>query len=323
MNMNYENKDLTIGDRVVASSEFRTKAKKITGRTEITMNFNDVVGVRPGGIQNFAATLPVKDPRRFSSVMEREIPGVGDLFPVEITKGLSVRYLRETTTANAAAPVEAGAAFPEASWMFTEVEAAIQRIGILSRLTSEMLDDENDARNYFNRRLPELIAAREDSELLNGTGASGHLGGLLLDSGIQNRVQAEPIWQTILKAITDVRTNGYSEPSAIVMHPADYRDFVLTAGAADYCAINEQKIHGKPVVLSMAIASGTALTGAFDACAAIRRHPGLEIVLTNAHENDFQTGRMAMRAQNKLALAIFRPAGFCKITGSGNGGAFA
>ncbi|MFL5892014.1 MAG: phage major capsid protein [Solirubrobacterales bacterium] len=59
---------------------------------------------------------------------------------------------------------------------------------------------------------------------------------------------------------------------------------------------------------------GTALIGSSQG-AAIYRKGGLRVQASNADSTFFQSNLIALRAEERLDLAVFRPSAFCAVTG--------
>jgi HK97 family phage major capsid protein len=68
-------------------------------------------------------------------------------------------------------------------------------------------------------------------------------------------------------------------------------------------------------VVTTAISAGTALVGAFQIGAQIFRRQGISVDMTNSNEDDFRKNLVAIRAEERLALAVYRPLAFCTVTG--------
>jgi HK97 family phage major capsid protein len=83
------------------------------------------------------------------------------------------------------------------------------------------------------------------------------------------------------------------------------------AGASQFAA---GSYWGVPVVVSTAVGAGTALVGAFREAARIYRRGGLTVEASNAHRDYFQKNLVALRAEERLASAIYRPSAFTTIT---------
>ena len=63
------------------------------------------------------------------------------------------------------------------------------------------------------------------------------------------------------------------------------------------------------------MADGTALIGAFGQAAQIHRRGALTVEASNSHADWFQLNKTAVRAEERLALAVYRPEGFSTVTG--------
>ena len=71
---------------------------------------------------------------------------------------------------------------------------------------------------------------------------------------------------------------------------------------------------GLKVVPSQTVASGTFIVGAFKAGASVVRNGGRAVDIVNTDGNDFSNGVVAIRPSERIALAVYYPAAFVKIT---------
>ena len=71
---------------------------------------------------------------------------------------------------------------------------------------------------------------------------------------------------------------------------------------------------GLPVAVTGAITENTCLVGAFRTMSQIFRRGGLTVEASNSHSDFFQKNLTAIRAEERLALAVYRPAAFFSIT---------
>jgi HK97 family phage major capsid protein len=60
---------------------------------------------------------------------------------------------------------------------------------------------------------------------------------------------------------------------------------------------------------------GSALVGSFGQGAAIYRRGGLRVEATNSHGTFFASNITAIRCEERLALALYRPTAFTCVTG--------
>lgn len=254
---------------------------------------------------------------------------VADLMPNGTTDSNTVRYLKETTATNAAATVAEGAAKPESTLAFDLVDEPVRKIATFLPVSDEMLEDVAQIRSYIDNRLRLFIQLTEEDQLLNGNGTAPNLTGILNRSGIQTIARGtDTRGDAVFKAITEVRRDALLEPDGIVIHPTDWQEAKLEKDANNQYygggpftgpygqnGIYEDRYWGLRVVVTPAIAENTVLVGAFAASAQVFRRGGLTVEASNSHSDFFQKNLTAIRAEERLGLAVYRPAGFCTITG--------
>jgi HK97 family phage major capsid protein len=71
---------------------------------------------------------------------------------------------------------------------------------------------------------------------------------------------------------------------------------------------------GKPVVPTTAMPASTALVGAFRQASQVFRKGGLTVEASNSHADFFQRNETAIRAEERLLLAVYRPGAFGTVT---------
>lgn len=249
-------------------------------------------------------------------------PTIAALMPSGRTSQTSIAYMEETTTTNAAAETAEAGTKPESALAFTERTSPVRKIATFLPVTSEVMEDAPMMEDYINTRLQQFVGYREDSQLLNGDGIAPNLTGILNTAGIQTQAKgADPTPDAIHKAMTKLWTGAYLSADGLVMHPSDWEEIRLLR-TADGIYIwgspsepGTARIWGLNVTLTTAIAAGTALVGAFRAAAQVFRRSDLSLEVSNSHADFFQTNKLAIRVEERLALVVFRPAGFCTVTG--------
>lgn len=254
---------------------------------------------------------------------------VADLMPSGTTNSNTVRVLKETTATNAAAATAEGAAKPESTLIFDQVDEPVRKIATFLPVSDEMLEDTAQIRSYIDNRLRLFIQLTEEDQLLNGSGVAPNLTGILNRAGIQTQaLGADTRADAIYKGMTKIRVTGLLEPDGLVVHPNDWQDIRLAkdgnnqyfgggpfTGAYGNNGIAADSLWGMRAVVTPAIAEGTALVGAFAASAQVFRRGGITVESSNSHSDFFQKNLTAIRAEERLALAVYRAAGFCTITG--------
>lgn len=245
---------------------------------------------------------------------------VGDLMLQGTTDSNVLSYYEETTFTNAAAAVAEGDAKPESTLDFTERTDAVRKIATWIPATSEFLEDNAGIRSYIEQRLRFMLEREEEDQLLNGNGTPPNISGVL-DRSIQTIGSTNDV-DAIYQAITEVRVDGQAEPTAVVIHPLSWQNIRLSKdqndqyyGPGPFAADNVERLWGLQVRVTPMIAEGTALVGAFRPHAQIFRKGGVRVVASTEHDTYFTENKVAILAEERLALAVYRPLAFCSVTG--------
>lgn len=247
---------------------------------------------------------------------------IADLIPQGSTNSASISYVSESAGTNAADTVAEGVAKPESALTFTEVTAAVKKIATWIPVTSELMEDEPALRSIIDARLRLFVQLAEETQLLSGDGTGANLTGILNASGLQTQaVGADPVPDAIMKAMTLIQVNAKFQASGIVMHPNDWQEVRLLK-TADGVYIwgspadeGPMRMWGLPVVPSEALSEGTAVVGAFNVASQIFRRSGITMAASNSHSTFFTENKLAILAEERLALAHYRGAAYCQVTG--------
>ena len=114
----------------------------------------------------------------------------------------------------------------------SEQDVRIEKIAIIGRLSTEMVEDFPTVAQWVDQRLRWMVMEREEAQLINGNRTSPNLRGLLNLSGIQTEAMgANNGVIAVQRAITKIRVNGHTEASAVVVHPNDWQEMKLTMDA--------------------------------------------------------------------------------------------
>ncbi len=247
---------------------------------------------------------------------------VADLMLSGNTDNNSMTYMEETTFTNAAANVAEGAAKPEAALNFTKRTVPVEKIATWLPVTDELMEDVPALRSYVEQRLIFMVKRQEETQLLLGNGTSPNIRGINNASGIQTQAKgADPTPDAVYKAMTKIRVVAFSEPTAAVFHPNDWQDIRLLRTAdgiyiwGSPADAGVERIWGLNVRITTAQTEGTGLVGAFTPHAQIFRRAGITVTTSTEHASFFTSNLVAVLAEERLALSIYRPAAFCTVTG--------
>ena len=116
--------------------------------------------------------------------------------------------------------------------------------------------------------------------------------------------------------------SSFLMPDGIVMNPADWAQVATLKtstgeylGGGPFTSAQTPTLWGLPVAVTPVMVMNTALVGAFKTGAQIFRRGGLRVEASNSHQDFFIKNLVAIRAEERLALAVYRPSAFGTVTG--------
>ena len=270
-------------------------------------------------------TISPQVERRAPVDMAMEERTVGDLMLQGTTDRPVIEYYEETTFTNAAAEVAEGIGKAEGAIGFTLRTENVRKIAWWIPATDESLADNAFLESQIRGRLAFGVRRREEQQLLTGDGTAPNISGLLDRSGLQTQAKgADPTPDAVYKAMQLVRGaggSGFAEPTGVIFHPNDWTDIKLlrtTDGIYLWGPPSDEgpdRIWGLQVRQTTAMTEGTALVGAFRPHAEVLRRTGITITLSTEHSTYFTENKVAILAEERLALACYRPSAFATVTG--------
>jgi HK97 family phage major capsid protein len=200
----------------------------------------------------------------------------------------------------------------------------VRKIATWLPVTDEMLEDVPAMRSYIDNRLRMFVQLVEDDQLLNGDGVAPNMLGLRNQVGLQPDVVrgTDTNADAILKQITAIAVNAFIQPDGVVMHPTNWQTIQLSKdangmyyGSGPFAAPQTPRLWGLPVAVTLAMTAGVAFPGAYRTGAQFFRKGGLRVDASNSHSDFFVKNLTAIRAEERGALAVYRPGGFGEVTG--------
>lgn len=247
---------------------------------------------------------------------------VTQLLPQIPTEQGAYKYMEETTFTNGAVEISEGSAYGEAALVLTERSKTIEKIGVWLPMTDEQLEDEAGAAAYVDARLPFMVMQRLDGQILNGDGNTPNITGINQQANIQTQAKgADPTPDAIFKAMTKVRDVGRAITDAVILHPNDWQDIRLLRTAdgvyiwGNPSEAGPERIWGVQIVQCDAQAENTGVVGDFGMFSLLVMRRGLEVKVTDTHDDFFIKGKQAIRADLRCATVWIRPEAFATVTG--------
>ena len=241
---------------------------------------------------------------------------VRDLFGAETISGSTLQYLVEGAIEGAPAVTAEGAKKPQVHFADpTPKTVSLDKVACFIKESDEYIDDYPFLASAINGRLLYELGLVEQNKLVTDLiGTSG-----IQTGSIAASATADVIADAILQASMDVQSGSGFAADAIVINPADWYTLRVGKHNGEYYgggyfgAQNIPNLWGIPVCVTTAVASGTVIVGAFKTCGSVVSHGGVSVEAVNTNEDDFVKNLMTIRAEERLALAVRRPAGFKKL----------
>lgn len=247
----------------------------------------------------------------------------------------SFRYVVEGTATSGAAGVAEGGSKPQSTLGLTTTDEPIKKIATSLKISDEMIEDAPAIQSYINGRLTLFVRIEEERQLIRGTSGGNEVQGLLTSRSVPvyaGGTAAGNKAVQVFKAMNGLRGSAFLEPEWIVMHPTDWQDIRLLTdtagqffgggpfqgpygngsnlGASGQTGGPQDYLWNKPVYVTAAVGgAGTAIVGT-SSSAQVWRKGGMSVEITNSNEDDFLKNLLAIRAEERLGLAVYRPIGF-------------
>ena len=260
---------------------------------------------------------------------------VTDIIPRSVTTQNAVKFMRETTFTNAAAEISEAGLAPDATLKVEEQDMPISKIAVSIATTEEELGDEPQSRFYLDDRLMFMMRQKLDGQILLGNGTAPALKGFL-DYTATDQIQTQK-WKhgtgralstpmtTMRFAKTKVVVGGRAVPSHYIVHHSTWDEVATSeSSAGGYYLGNPmmdfgERIWGLPVVLCDALADANTVGSVNGLVGDFRNYSNLRVrrdFLTEVgiSGDDFLRGKLRIRGTVRVALVVYRPQAFCRIS---------
>jgi HK97 family phage major capsid protein len=248
---------------------------------------------------------------------------IRDLLMPGNTNSGSIQYPKETGFTNSAATQTetAGTAKPQSEIKFDIVTATVTTIAHWVLATRQILDDAPMLRSYIDGRLRYGLRYAEELQLLNGDGTGTNLNGVYTQAtalGANPAVVASPTKMDVLRYAMLQAELAELPSSGIVLHPTDWAGIETTKDADGRYIIGnpasqlQPRLWGLPVVATQAMTVDKFLVGAFGTAAQIFDRQDARVELSTEDSDNFRKNLVTILAEERLALAVYRPEAFIK-----------
>ena len=308
----------TIGEKFAAE----VKAKQIDKKGRFAVKTYSDIQKTPttSGVSAFATTYDrnVVEAARTPIVIR-------DLFGAETISGSTLVYLTEGAIEGAPAATNEGAKKPQVHFADpTPHTVSLSKIAAFIKESDEYINDYAFLASAINGRLlyhHQLVVQNTLVTALKGTSGIGDN-----DDTWTASSTATELADLILKEAMDLQNASGFPADAIVMNPATWYSLRVAKdgeyryyGGGFFGAQNVPNLWGIPVCVTTAVDADEIIVGAFKACASVVTNGGVSIEAVNTDQDDFVKNLMTIRCEERLALAVRRPAGFTLIEKAAGG----
>jgi len=326
-NGNGPERQKSVGEQFTDRDEVKQFLKSKPGRGTVSVRLKAVISGLTTDADGSAGDLIV--PQRQAGIIappNRRMT-IRDLLTPGTTSSNAIQYVKETGFTNAAATVaeDGTATKPQSNIKFDIMTTAVTTIAHWVLATKQILDDVPQLQSYIDGRLRYGLQYVEEGQLLNGGGTGTDLNGIytqataysapIVPTAAGNLTKIDVIRLAILQAfLAEYPANG------ITMNPKDWADIELTkTDEGAYLFANPQggsepRLWRLPVVETQAMTVDTFLTGAFQLGAQIFDREEANVEISTEDSDNFRKNLVTIRAEERLALAVYRPEAFVKGT---------
>ncbi|MGL4712171.1 MAG: phage major capsid protein [Shewanella sp.] len=313
-----EEREQSIGERVATDKEMEGVNSSFRGTRRVQMPRSAITSATGSG-------GALVRPDRMAGIIggpERRLT-IRDLIAPGETESNSVEYVKETGFTNNAAPVAENTGKPYSEITFGLVQAGVRTIAHLFKASRQILDDAKQLQSFINARAEYGLMIKEELQLLYGNNTGANLHGIIPQASAYVKptgaaVVDEQHIDRIRLALLQAALAEYAA-DGIVLNPIDWAVIEMLKDSNKNYLIGKPQgqtaptLWNRPVVETQSIVQNEFLVGAFKMGAQIYDRMDIEVLISTENDKDFENNMVTIRAEERLALAVYRPEAF--VTG--------
>lgn len=260
-------------------------------------------------------------PQQYPPMLMRDIVPV---IPLESSN--AVEYVREGawTTPLADYQVLEGDKKAQTGVTYSEYTANVRTIANFVKISRQMVQDVSFIMATIQQRLNLFVLLKEDREILYGDNTAGHLWGIMPQATKQATYFTPPGTGNTYTSIDELNIasthieNLFYFPTAIVLNPTDEAKIEMLKTTFGSYILNDRapredglmRLWGLPVVTTPNMTVGDFLVGAFPGNCALFDRETVTVEIAFQNEDDFVRNLVTVRAEERVAFAVFVPQAF-------------
>jgi HK97 family phage major capsid protein len=285
-----------------------------------------IIDARPTVITPPVGGFPIF-PYRYGVIPQQYPPlTMRDIVPViPLENSNAVEYVREGawTAPTADYQVLEGDKKAQTGVTYTEYTANVRTIANFVKVSRQMVQDVSFIMATIQQRLSMFVTLKEDKEILYGDNTAGHLWGLMPQAIKEATFWTPPGTGNTFTSIDELNiaartSRTCSMRTAIILNPTDeakiemlkttFGSYVLNVRAPREDGL--MRLWGLPVVTTPNMVTGDFLVGAFPGNCALFDKETITVEIAFQNEDDFVRNLVTIRAEERVAFAVFVPQAF-------------
>jgi HK97 family phage major capsid protein len=308
------------GEKFVDDDAVKAFCANPTAGKSVSVDVKAIIGGGTADVMGAAGDLVVPMRTGLIGPPSRDMT-VRDLITPGRTSSSAIQYPQETGYTNAAATVpEDGTLKPQSDLKFDIKTSAVTTIAAWVLATRQILDDVPMLQSYIDGRLRYGLRYAEELQLLHGDGLGVNLNGIYTQATAigDPGTMAGATKLDVLRYAMLMASLAEYPATGIVLHPTDWASIELTKDSTGRYIIGDPKseaparVWGLPVVATQAMILDKFLVGAFKAGAQIFDRQNATVEVSTEDSDNFRKNLVTILAEERLALAVYRPAAFVK-----------
>ena len=236
------------------------------------------------------------------------------------TESNLIEYVAQKTRTNAAATVAEGALKPESAIAYEQKDAPVRTIATWIPATRQILSDAPQLMSLIDTELRYMLADVEEDQLLNGDGIGENILGLIPQATAFaapfDPSGTETMIDMLLLAIAQNEAADY-DTTFIALNPLDWRRIQLLKDAdgrylanGPFSEAQVNKLWQIPIVATKAMDVDKFLVGDGVRGAQVFDRWDSRIEVATQDQDDFIRNKVKILAEERLALAVYKPGSF-------------
>lgn len=259
-------------------------------------------------------------PQMFPPTVMRDVVPV---IPLDSTN--AVEYVRETWNFNADYVLLEGDRKPQSGVTYQDFIAPVRTIAHYVKISRQMAMDVPFLMAVIEQRLQRGVMLFEDKEILYGNNSAGHLWGLMPQATPTASFYTTPgpmdtSIDELNIAATWIEGTYFYVPNAIVLNPFDEAKIEMIKTTFGSYVLYDQspredgvmRLWGLPVIVTPHMNVGDYLVGSFPGTCALFDREVVTVEIAFQNEDDFVRNLITIRAEERIAFAVFVPQAYAK-----------